>query len=85
MRFLRRIPMRVRGAILSLLLPGLGQAYLDRLWRGAIWFAGLVVLSIMVRSADTGWNTVALAATLNVLAAADAAIVGPAETRRDSP
>lgn len=84
MRFLRRIPIRVRGAILSLLLPGLGQAYLDRLWRGLIWFTGLIVLSLMVRTADGGWQTITLAAALNVLAAADAAIIGPAPSRRDS-
>ena len=34
--------------VLSLLLPGLGQAYQGRLWRALIWFGGTVLIAVVV-------------------------------------
>jgi uncharacterized membrane protein YccC len=71
---------RTRAAILSFLFPGLGHVYIGRFARGAIWFAGLLILS-GVTGAETAqrWLTPVVALVLGAFAAADAAIVAPAE------
>jgi hypothetical protein len=62
---------------MSLLLPGLGQLYLGRAGRAAIWFAGLVVVYVIAssRNADR-WISPVLATALGVVAAADALVIG---------
>ena len=45
-----RMAPRTRAAVMSLLLPGLGQMYLGRGGRAVIWFAGLVVVYLIAGS-----------------------------------
>lgn len=73
--------MRVRAAILSLLIPGLGQVYLDHLGRAVIWFAGLVGVAVAARGATPGWQTALLAGALGVASAIDAALIGDRRVR----
>lgn len=40
------------GVVLSLLIPGLGHAYLGYLTRALIWFGGTVLLAIVVGGGD---------------------------------
>ncbi len=72
-----RMSMRTRAAVMSLLLPGLGQMYLGRGGRAVIWFAGLVVVYLIAGSdgADR-WIAPVLATALGVSAAADALVIG---------
>lgn len=42
----------VLGIVLSLLIPGLGHAYLGMLVRALIWFAGTVVIALVVGSGE---------------------------------
>lgn len=68
---------RNRAAVMSLLLPGLGQIYLGRGGRAVIWFAGLVVVYLIAGSngADR-WIAPVFATALGVAAAADALVIG---------
>lgn len=68
---------RARAAVMSLLLPGLGQLYLGRAGRAAIWFGGLIVIYVIAssRGADR-WISPVLATALGVVAAADALVIG---------
>ncbi len=74
---------RTRAAVLSFLIPGLGHLYLRRFGRGAIWFAGLLLLS-GITGAETAqtWLTPAVALVLGTFSAVDAAIVAPPDTPR---
>ncbi len=68
---------RTRAAVMSLLLPGLGQIYLGRGRRALIWFAGLVALYLIAGSNNAdAWIAPALTLTLGVASAADALVVG---------
>ena len=46
----------VLGVVLSVLIPGLGHAYLGMLVRAAIWFGGTILLAVVVGRGDE--NTV---------------------------
>jgi hypothetical protein len=61
----------VLGIILSLLIPGLGHAYLGYLTRALIWFAGTVLLAIVVGGGD---ENAALALAMGVAIGVCAAI-----------
>jgi len=72
-----------RAAVMSLLLPGLGQLYLGRAGRAAIWFGGLMVIYLIAGSRDADrWIAPVLATALGVLAAADAVVIGRSSGRR---
>lgn len=62
---------------MSLMLPGLGQAYADHIGRAVIWLLGIVAMNWQLRDAVQGPRTAALVLALNVAAAIDAAIVTP--------
>lgn len=51
------------GAILSLLLPGLGQAYLGLLGRALIWLAGTIGIAVVISG---GEDNMILAASMGV-------------------
>ena len=74
---------RARAAVMSLLLPGLGQLYLGRAGRAAIWFGGLIVIYLIAgsRNADR-WISPVLATALGLVAAADAFVIGRNPRRR---
>jgi hypothetical protein len=66
-----------RAAVMSLLLPGLGQLYLGRAGRAAVWFGGLIVVYLIAGSRDADrWIAPVLATALGVVAAADALLIG---------
>lgn len=68
---------------MSLLLPGLGQLYLGRASRAAIWFGGLMVVYLITGSRTTDrWIAPVLATVLGVIAAADALVIGRSPGRR---
>ncbi len=74
---------RARAAVMSLLLPGLGQLYLGRAGRAAIWFGGLMVVYLITGSRTTDrWIPPVLATVLGVIAAADALVIGRSPGRR---
>ncbi len=74
---------RARAAVMSLLLPGLGQLYLGRTGRAAIWFGGLMVVYLITGSRATDrWIAPVLATVLGVIAAADALVIGRSPGRR---
>ncbi len=67
-----------RGAILSFLIPGLGQLYLGLVSRAVTWFAGLVVLAAVIGDAtEPAWAKPALALGLAVFSTADAYLMAP--------
>lgn len=66
-----------RAAIMSLLLPGLGQFYLGRAGRAGIWFGGLIAVYLIAGSRQTDrWIAPVLATVLGLVAAADALVIG---------
>lgn len=75
--------------LLSLLLPGLGHAYMGKLGRGLIWAAGVVVLGLVLEGGATeppSWARLALPSALAVCAAVDiAALMRTEGTARDAP
>lgn len=68
---------RARAAVMSLLLPGLGQLYLGRAGRAAIWFGGVIVVYLIAGSREADrWIAPVMATVLGVVAAADAVVIG---------
>ena len=64
------------ATLLSLLLPGLGHAYALRLPRALVWFAGTIVVGIVLGQGEE--NTalaIGMGLTIAVLAALDIALV----------
>jgi len=64
------------AVVLSLLLPGLGHAYALHLPRALVWFAGTILVGLVLRNGDGNvavdyW----MAGALAVLAAADVVLV----------
>lgn len=75
---LARTSPKTRAAVMSLILPGLGQAYVDRIGRAVIWLVGVVALNVALRGAAQGWQTAVFVLGLAVCSAVDAALVAPA-------
>ncbi len=72
-----RMSPRARAAVMSLLLPGLGQIYLGRGGRAMIWFAGLLVVYLIAGSSEADrWMSPVFAIALGVAAGADALVIG---------
>jgi hypothetical protein len=72
----------VIAVILSLLLPGLGHAYMGRLGRALIWFAGTVVIWIVLRQgSDNTALTLSMAIAIAVFAALDCVILSRVGSR----
>lgn len=68
--------------VLSLLLPGLGHAYTMRLPRALIWFAGTIVIGLVIGSNEDDTRlALAMGFTIAVLAALDIALVMWLESR----
>lgn len=66
-----------RAAVMSVLLPGLGQLYLGRAGRAAIWFGGLIAVYVIAGSREADrWIAPVLATVLGVIAAIDALVIG---------
>lgn len=66
-----------RAAVMSVLLPGLGQLYLGRPGRAAIWFGGLIAVYVIAGSREADrWIAPVLATVLGVIAAIDALVIG---------
>lgn len=64
------------AVVLSLLLPGLGHAYLGLLVRALIWFGGTVVLALVVGQNDDNTRlAIAMGVAIGICAAIDALIV----------
>ena len=85
----RRPPPTRRGlilaVILSLLLPGLGQAYQGRLWRALIWFGGTVLIAVVVgRGGDDPTLALSMGTAIAVASAVDILILARAESRSRS-
>lgn len=74
-----RLSRSTRAALLSFLLPGLGQVYVGRFGRAVIWFAGLLVVGGIAgaESADP-WLAPMAALALASFSALDAAVVAAA-------
>ena len=83
----RRPPPTRRGlilaVILSLLLPGLGQAYQGRLWRALIWFGGTILIAIVVgQGSDNTALALSMGLAIAVFAAVDIALLTRADAAR---
>lgn len=66
-----------RAAVMSVLLPGLGQLYLGRAGRAAIWFGGLIAVYLIAGSREADrWIAPVMATVLGVIAAIDALVIG---------
>lgn len=66
------------AVLFSLLLPGLGHAYMGKLGRALIWAAGAVILSLVLQggTADAPtWARLGLPGVLAVFAAADIGVL----------
>jgi hypothetical protein len=64
------------GVVLSLLIPGLGHAYLGHLTRALIWFAGTVLLAIVVGGGDENAGlALAMGVAIGVCAAIDTLVI----------
>ncbi len=84
---LRRPPPAGRRAliiavVLSLLLPGLGHAYMGRLARALIWFGGTVVIALVVgQGSDNTALALSMGLAIAVFAALDVFILSRAQAR----
>jgi hypothetical protein len=64
------------GIVLSLLIPGLGHAYLGYLTRALIWFGGTVLLAIVVGGGDENARlALAMGIAIGVFAAIDTIVM----------
>lgn len=64
------------GVVLSLLIPGLGHAYLGYLTRALIWFGGTVLLAIVVGGGDENAAlALGMGIAIGVFAAIDTLVV----------
>jgi hypothetical protein len=71
----------VIAVVLSLLLPGLGHAYMNRLGRALIWFGGTILIAIVV---GQGSDNTALALSMGLAIAVFAAVDIALLTRSDA-
>jgi len=66
----------VIATLLSLLLPGLGHAYALRLPRALVWFAGTIVVGIVLGQGEENTGlAIGMGLVIAVLAALDIALV----------
>ena len=66
----------VIATLLSLLLPGLGHAYSLRLPRALVWFAGTIVVGIVLGQGEENTGlAIGMGLVIAVLAALDIALV----------
>lgn len=64
------------AVILSILVPGLGHIYLRLFPRALLWFAGIIIVSLVVSQGDPAlWVSASFGAVLGVAAAIDAWIL----------
>lgn len=85
---LRRAPPRtgrramIIAVVLSLLLPGLGHAYANRLGRALIWFGGTVLIAVVIgQGSDDTTLALSMGLAIAVFAALDIAILTRSESR----
>jgi hypothetical protein len=72
----------VLAVVLSLLLPGLGHAYMNRLGRALIWFAGTIVIAVVIgQGSDNTTLALSMGLAIAVFAAIDIAFLTRAESR----
>jgi hypothetical protein len=70
------------AVVLSLLLPGLGHAYMNRLGRALIWFGGTILIAIVVgQGSDNTPLALSMGVAIAVFAALDVVLVTRAESR----
>lgn len=70
------------AVVLSLLLPGLGHAYANRLGRALIWFGGTVLIAVVLgQGEDNTTVALALGVAIAVFAAIDIALLMRGEGR----
>jgi hypothetical protein len=71
------------AVVLSLLLPGLGHAYANRLARALIWFGGTVLIAVVIgQGGDNTALALSMGAAIAVFAALDIAFLTRSETQR---
>lgn len=64
------------AVVLSLLLAGLGHVYLGRFGRALIWFAGILIVAVILRQEDIGaWLSAGMVVAVSVCAALDSWIL----------
>jgi hypothetical protein len=72
----------VIAVILSLVLPGLGHAYMGRLGRALIWFGGTVLIAVVVgQGSDNTALALSMGVAIAVFAALDVFILSRAGSR----
>lgn len=72
----------VLSVIFSLLLPGLGHAYMNRLGRALIWFAGTLAIAVVLgQSGENRSVALAMGVVIGVFAALDIAFLIHADGR----
>ena len=76
----------VIAVVLSLLLPGLGHAYMNRLGRALIWFGGTILIAIVVgQGSDNTALALSMGLAIAVFAAVDIALLTSADAARRRP
>lgn len=71
-----RMSIPTRAGIMSLLLPGLGQVYVNRIPRAIVWFVGLLILvNVLGREEIDRWIPLVFTGVLGVFSALDAVVV----------
>ena len=74
------------AVILSLLLPGLGHAYMNRLGRALIWFGGTILIAIVIgQGSDDTALALSMGLAIAVFAALDITILTRGEARSRRP
>lgn len=72
----------VLAIVFSLLLPGLGHAYMNRLGRALIWFGGTIVIALVLgQGSDNPTLALSMGGAIAVFAALDAVILMRTESR----
>jgi len=66
----------VIGVVLSLLIPGLGHAYLGSLGRALIWFGGTVAIAlVMGQGSENTGTALAMGVVIGLFAAIDVLVI----------
>jgi hypothetical protein len=74
------------AVVLSLLLPGLGHAYMNRLARALIWFGGTILIAVVIRQgSDNTALALSMGLAIAVFAALDIAFLTRADSRARRP